>query len=103
MMTATARLWVYMRDDRPAGQATPPAVWFAYSPNRKGEHPKQHLTSFTRTLQADRYAGYDQLYLFRPIQEAACWAHVRRKYWDGRITCLPVQIRAANALLPSTA
>ena len=80
--TATARLWVYVRDDRPAGQSTPPAVWFAYSPNRKGEHPKQHLTSFTGTLQADGYAGYDQLYLSRPIREAACWAHVRRKFYD---------------------
>lgn len=72
--TATARLWVYVRDDRPAGQVVPPAVWFAYSPNRKGEHPRQHLTSFAGTLQADGYAGYDQLYLLRPIQEAACWA-----------------------------
>lgn len=80
--TATARLWVYVRDDRPAGQVVPPAVWFAYSPNRKGEHPRQHLTSFAGTLQADGYAGYDQLYLLRPIQEAACWAHVRRKFYD---------------------
>ena len=80
--TATARLWVYVRDDRPAGQAVPPGVWFAYSPNLNGEHPRQHLTSLTGTLQADGYAGYDQLYLSRPIQEAACWAHVRRKFYD---------------------
>ena len=80
--TAMARLWVYVRDDRPAGQATPPAVWFAYSPDRKGKHPRRHLTSFAGTLQADGYAGYDQLYLSRPIREAACWAHVRRKFYD---------------------
>jgi transposase len=80
--TATARLWVYVRDDRPAGQSVPPAVWFAYSPNRKGEHPQHHLASFTGTLQADGYAGYDQIYLTRPIREAACWAHVRRKFYD---------------------
>lgn len=80
--TATARLWVYVRDDRPAGQAVPPAVWFAYSPNRKGEHPQSHLASFTGTLQADGYAGYDQIYQTRPIREAACWAHVRRKFYD---------------------
>lgn len=80
--TATARLWVYVRDDRPAGQAVPPAVWFAYSPNRKGEHPQNHLASFTGTLQADGYAGYDQIYQTRPIREAACWAHVRRKFYD---------------------
>jgi transposase len=79
---ATARLWVYARDDRPAAQPTSPAVWFAYSPNRKGEHPKQHLAGFTGTLQADGYAGYDQLYLAGSIREAACWAHVRRKFYD---------------------
>jgi transposase len=32
--TKTGRLWTYVRDDRPAGDATPPAVWFAYSPER---------------------------------------------------------------------
>jgi transposase len=80
--TATARLWVYVRDDRPAGQPVPPAVWFAYSPNRKGEHPRRHLARFTGTLQADGYSGYDQLYLTKPIREAACWARVRRKFYD---------------------
>lgn len=29
--TKTARLWTYVRDDRPAGDSTPPAVWFAYA------------------------------------------------------------------------
>lgn len=33
--SATARLWVYVSDDRPAAQEVPPAVWFAYSPNRE--------------------------------------------------------------------
>lgn len=80
--TATARLWVYVRDDRPAGQPTAPGVWFAYSPNRKGEHPQRHLASFSGTVQADGYAGYDQVYLTRPIREAACWAHVRRKFHE---------------------
>jgi hypothetical protein len=44
--TKTGRLWTYVRDDRPAGNEAPPAVWFAYSPNRKGEHPQTHLKSF---------------------------------------------------------
>lgn len=80
--TKLGRLWTYVRDDRPAGDATPPAVWFAYTPDRKGEHPKAHLSSFTGTLQADAYAGFDQLYATGNIQEAACWAHVRRKFYD---------------------
>src|SRR3984957_17874063 len=55
--TKTGRLWTYVRDDRPAGDQTPPAVWFAYTPDRKGEHPKAHLREFTGALQADGYAS----------------------------------------------
>jgi hypothetical protein len=51
--TKTGRRWTYVRDDRPAGDATPPGVWFAYSPDRKGEHPQGHLRHFSGTLQAD--------------------------------------------------
>ena len=80
--TKTGRLWSYVRDDRPAGDATPAAVWFAYTPDRKGEHPQAHLSSFTGTLQADGYAGFEQIYETGRIQEAACWAHARRKFYD---------------------
>ena len=80
--TKTGRLWTYVRDDRPAGDTTPPAVWFAYTTDRKGEHPKEHLSKFTGILQADGYAGYDQVYVGGRIQEAACLAHVRRKFYD---------------------
>ena len=38
--TKTGRLWTYVRDDRPAGADGLPAVWFAYSPNRRSEHPQ---------------------------------------------------------------
>jgi len=55
--TKTGRLWTYVRDDRPAGDTASPTVWFAYSPDRKGEHPAQHLETFRGTLQADAYAG----------------------------------------------
>jgi transposase len=80
--TKTGRLWTYVRDDRPAGDTAAPAVWFAYSPDRKGEHPQRHLRGFTGTLQADAYAGFNQLYETGRIAEAACWAHVRRKFYD---------------------
>ena len=33
-------------------------------------------------LQADDYAGFNALYETGDIQEAACWAHVRRKFVD---------------------
>jgi transposase len=80
--TKTGRLWTYVRDDRPSGSAEVPAVWFAYSPDRKGEHPQQHLRDFSGSLQADAYAGFNQLYEGGRIQEVACWAHVRRKFYD---------------------
>ena len=80
--TKTGRLWTYVRDDRPAADDTPAAVWFAYSPDRRGEHPREHLRSFSGTLQADAYAGFHHLYEGGRIQEAACWAHVRRKFYD---------------------
>lgn len=80
--TQTARLWTYVRDERPCAGTTPPAVWFAFSDNRRGEHPQTHLRRFRGVLQADGYAGFDRLYRDGTIQEAACWAHVRRKFYD---------------------
>ena len=80
--TKTARLWTYVRDDRPAGDTTPPAVWFAYTPDRKGIHPQNHLAKFEGVLQADAYADFNALYEDGTIQEAACWAHARRKFYD---------------------
>jgi transposase len=79
--TKQGRLWTYVRDDRPAASTEPPAVLFRYSPDRKGERPQAHLASFIGVLQADAYAGFDRLYGER-IQEAACWAHVRRKFYE---------------------
>ena len=80
--TKLGRLWTYVRDDRPAGDSAAAAVWFAYSPDRKGEHPHRHLAAFAGTLQADAYAGFKRLYDSGRIREAACWAHVRRKFFD---------------------
>ena len=78
----TGRLWVYVRDDRPSGDTAPPAVWFQYSANRKGEHPVRHLRHFKGILQADAFAGYHPLYEEGRVVEAACWSHARRKLWD---------------------
>ena len=68
-----------------AGTAPPAAVYF-YSPDRSAQHPAQHLVSFTGFLQADAYAGFNRLHETSrkpgPIIEAACWAHVRRKFFD---------------------
>src|SRR6201999_4258292 len=52
---------------------------------RGGEHPNQHLAGYAGILQADAYAGFNDLYALGrkpgPITEAACWAHGRRKFF----------------------
>jgi transposase len=84
--TVTARLWAYVRDDRPFAGPAPPAALFYFSRDRTAEHPRRHLASYTGILQADAYAGYGELYRAGrqpgPITEAACWAHFRPKVLD---------------------
>ena len=83
--TATARLWTYVRDDRPFAGPDPPAAIFYYSRNRNGEHPARHLAGYDGILQADAYAGFGDLYDARrrpgPLTEAACWSHGRRNFF----------------------
>ncbi len=55
-------------------------------------HPQSHLAGFiSRVLQADAYAGFNELYRNGQITEAACWAHARRKIHD-------VHVRTPSAL-----
>lgn len=84
--TRTGRLWVYVRDGRPHGSPQPPAAVFFYSPDRKGEHPKAHLKNFAGVLHADGYAGFNPVFETGSVTEAACWAHVRRKFFDEHAT-----------------
>ncbi|MER8975008.1 IS66 family transposase [Mesorhizobium sp. M0800] len=84
--TDTARLWTYVRDDRPFGGVDPPAAVFYYSRDRRGEHPAAHLAGWSGILQADAFGGYGDLYATgrqpAPVLEASCWAHSRRKVFE---------------------
>jgi transposase len=84
--TRTARLWTYVRDDLPFAGTAPPAVIFKFSRDRGGEHPTEHLKGWTGILQADAYAGYNQLYDPKrspaPVTSALCWSHARRKFFE---------------------
>jgi transposase len=93
--TKTGRQWVYLRDERPHGSTAPPAVLYRYTPDRKGEHCRAELARFVGWLHADGYAGFGKLYdingaatsalpLAGPprVAEVACWAHVRRGFFD---------------------
>ena len=78
----TARLWTYVRDERPWSGPAPPAAFYRFTPDRKGKWPRDHLDNFKGYLHADGYAGFEELYRKGDIQEMACMAHIRRKFFD---------------------
>jgi transposase len=103
MKTATGRIWVYVRDDRPFGGKDPPAAFFRYSRSRAGEYPKSHLAGYAGIMQADAYAGFADLYHAKrqpaPIIEAACWSHARRKLFDlAKLAKSPIAAEAVRRI-----
>ena len=101
--TRIARLWAYVRDDRPFAGRAPPAAAFFYSPDRGGAHPERHLASFAGLMQADAYAGFNRLYAPHrepgPILEAACWAHARRKFFElAQVAKAPIAAEAVTRI-----
>ena len=84
--TQTARLWTYVRDDRPFGGGAPPAALFHFSRGRGMANPNRHLAGWQGILQADAYGGYNDLYRVDrdpgPIGSALCWSHARRKFFE---------------------
>jgi len=84
--TRTARLWTYVRDDRPWAGGAPPAALFHFSTDRRKEHPTRHLAGWHGVLQSDVYGGYNDLYLADrspgPVRSALCWSHARRKFFE---------------------
>lgn len=80
--TKTGRMWTYVRDERPQGAKAPPAAYYRYTADRKGEHPRDHLDSFRGFVHADGYSGYKKLFERPEVTEVACLAHVRRKFFD---------------------
>ncbi|WP_150120977.1 IS66 family transposase, partial [Sulfitobacter sp. HI0076] len=94
-----ARLWTYVRDDRPWNGGAPPAAFFRFSRDRGATNPNQHLAGWQGVLQApshglqanhcramDAYGGYNDLYREDrdegPVTSALCWSHARRKFFE---------------------
>jgi transposase len=101
--TKTGRLWTYVRDDRPFGGPAPPAALYFYSPDRGGQHPRAHLQGWTGIMQADAYAGYNELYEAgrqpAPVTEAGCWSHARRKFYElAMLKKAPIAIEAVRRI-----
>jgi transposase len=86
--TRTGRLWAVVRDERPFAGTAPPAAFYRYSPDRRGEHAAALLDSCRGFLHADGYAGFNALFADDPktgqprLTEVACWAHARRKLYE---------------------
>lgn len=80
--TQTARLWSYVRDERPWCGDAPPCAWYQFSVDRKGEHPVNHHSGYTGCVHADGYTGFNGLFGEDRADEQACMVHVRRKFVD---------------------
>ena len=81
------RIWAYVRDPRPWAETAPPGAVYRFAPDWKQEHVQSHLAQTRGILQADGYKGYAKLYEPDPdgtprLQEASCWAHLRRDFHD---------------------
>lgn len=85
--TKTCRFWSYV------GDKAHPYVVYDYTNDRSRAGPEnwfrdeQGEPNFQGSLQCDAYAGYGRL--FEPpwqMTHLGCWAHVRRKFYDARLS-----------------
>ena len=103
--TKSGRLWVVVRDEGAWSSRNPPAAYYRYSPDRKGEHAQALLAPVSGFLHADAYAGFDKLYepdagTGRPrLEPVACWAHARREIFDEHVrTRSPIALQALEKI-----
>ena len=70
--------WTYIGDD-----GHPYSV-YDFTRSRTRDGPANFLQCFAGYLHADAFAGYDAIFLGSnaTIDEVACWAHARRKFFD---------------------
>ena len=77
--TKTARLWMYVFDDRPAGYSTPAAVWFAYSPDRKKQQARRVICCFHGAPTAILIRPCPSYGLKRAGQPSDAWDAIMRR------------------------
>ena len=80
--TKTARVWAYVRDERPWNGEAPPCAWYQFTRDRKGDHPVSHLSGYKGWVHADGYTGFNGVFGPDKASEMACMAHIRRKFVD---------------------
>ena len=78
--TKTGRLWVSV------GDTAFPYNIFNYTEDRSRDGPLDFFKGYKGFLQVDAYSGYERLFGGGDIWEAACWAHVRRYFFEAKTT-----------------
>jgi transposase len=78
--SSKGRFWVYI------GDAEHPYSVYDFTMSRARDGPAAFLKGYRGFLQADAYGGYDGIFLGSDggIEEVACWAHARRKFFEAR-------------------
>jgi transposase len=78
--SSKGRFWVYIGDDEH------PYSVYDFTMSRARDGPAAFLKGYQGFLHADAYGGYDGIFLGSDgqIDEVACWAHARRKFFDAR-------------------
>jgi len=71
--TRIGRMWVYRNEK---------GCVYEYTINRSREGPSGFLKDYHGIIQADGYSGYNECCRTNGILRSACWAHVRRKFYD---------------------
>lgn len=87
-----SRMWTYR------GDMLHPYIFYDHTRSRKRDGPKKVLTGFTGILQADAYAGYNCIYASGEVLEAACLAHVRRKFYESILSSGLVALTALSLI-----
>jgi transposase len=87
--TKKAYLWAYRSNDLQPGHRI---IVFDYQGNRSGQHARNFLNGWQGHLMVDDYSGYKTLFAddrkktdqpsLASCIELACFAHVRRKFFD---------------------
>jgi len=70
-------MWIFR-----GGPQKHPGIIFEYHPSRAGDVAATFLKDYTGVVQTDGYAGYGFIDGIQEILHMACWAHVRRKFFE---------------------
>ncbi len=75
--TSKSYMWIFR-----GGTLEHPGIIFEYHPSRAGDVAATFLKNYQGVVQTDGYAGYGFIDGINEMLHMACWAHVRRKFFD---------------------